>query len=264
MRKVLILLLLVAVALPLPAAEKQKDLTFFLLERLFPHIAIGGVWSSTMILMNLDGVAADTRVEFFKPDGTPWQVTDAEGNTFSALDITLGALEMLIIELPSRGPDVETGWAQVEQPDNATIGGQLIFRDNGGVGRPIPFEAVVPLTNFLEGSENLLEDFWVMHAPFDQRPGFNTCLAIANPDEEVEVGIVPVDIEEGILAELATSILLPAGNQRAFCLNTELPELAGRRGYLTLGRDAGTSLGVLGLRFDQQGAFTTILPMSTL
>lgn len=265
MRKFLIVLMLVVLVVPAPAAEKQKDLTFFLVERVFPHIAIGGVWSSTMILMNLDGVETETTVLFFKPDGTPWEVTDSQGNTFSALNLTLGALGMAIIEFPSNGPDIETGWAQLTQPENATIGGQLIFRDAGGEGRPIPFEAVVPLTNFVEGSDNFDDALWVLHSPFDQTSGFNTCLAIANPTNgEVEVAIVPVDVDEGISEEASTSIVFAAGTQRAFCLSTEMPALAGRRGYLTLGRVADTALAVLGLRFDPQGAFTTFFPMSAL
>ena len=262
MRKLLILLIL---ALPLQAAEKRKDLTFLSVDRIFPHIAAGGVWSSTIILMNLDDVEAETTMLFFKPDGSPWVVTDSEGGTYSALTITLGGLGMIVIELPSNGPDVETGWAQIDQPDNATIGGQLIFRDNGGPGRPIPFEAVVPLTDFVEGSENLDENFWIHHVPFDQRAGFNTCLAIANPtNAAIELGIVAVDLTEGVLEEATTSIMFAVGNQRAFCLSTEMPELAGRRGYLTLARPAGTALAVLGLRFDPLGAFTTFFSMSAL
>ncbi len=265
MRKLFVVMILLVLAVPTQAAEEQKDLSFLFVERVFPHIAVGGVWSSTMILMNLSPVDTETQILFFKPDGTPWVVTDSDGATYSALTLTLGALAMAVIELPSNGPDVETGWAQLTQPDNAIIGGQLIFRDNGGPGRPIPFEAVVPLTDFVEGSQNIDETLWVMHIPFDQRSGFNTCLAIASPNnEEVEVGFVAVDLEEGVVEEATTSQVFAPGNQRAFCLSSEMPSLAGRRGYITIARDAGTALGVLGLRFDPQGAFTTFFSMSAI
>ena len=85
------------------------------------------------------------------------------------------------MELVSPGSQIQTGWAEIEQPIGTVIGGHAVFRDNGGPGRPIPFEAVVPLSTFAEGdSGGLLEGFRTSLLPFDQTRGFNTCVALAN------------------------------------------------------------------------------------
>jgi hypothetical protein len=215
--------------------------------------------------MNLDSEGVQFSVLFFTPTGEPWVVTDSNGASFSQLNVTVGGLGMVVVELPSTGPEIETGWALLDLPDGATIGGQLIFRDNGGPDRPIPFEAVSPLTSFSEGSDNVNPSALTVFAPFDQSNGFNTCLAIANPmNIAVNVVLIYSVLGEGVLEDATETVTLAAGSQQSFCLRGREEGLEGRRGYVTIARGADTFLAVLGLRFDPQGAFTTLFPMSLL
>lgn len=271
---------LLALGISLHGAEPKKDLSFFLLEEIFPHIAVGGPWSTSIILMNVDPEqTAYTSIKFYQPNGTPWTVTDSNGQSFSERAVTLGPLQMQTIELPQTGGAIETGWALVDQPVEGVIGGQAIFRDNGSVGRPTPFEAVIPLSHWGEGQEfelvgptGELEDFTYNYLPFDQTRGFNTCVAIANPasyQNPLRIGVFAVDEQSNALVENADGTPygivedLPVFGQTSFCLRDELPQLQGRRGYLFIGHKS-VRIGIVGLRFDPQGSFTTLFPMSPL
>jgi hypothetical protein len=159
---------------------KQKDLNFFLVEEVFPHIAIGGPWTTTLTFVNLGFADAQFNLRFFTPGGQPWTVRTSTGQNNSVFTVDVPAISSLDVELVLPGSQVQTGWAEIDQPANTTIGGHAVFRDNGGPGRPVPFEAVVPLSDFAEGSTSLLEEFRISFMPFDQTRGFNTCLALTN------------------------------------------------------------------------------------
>ena len=247
--------------------DNRKDLAFFLVQEVFSHIAVGGVWSTTLTLINLGLETAEFPIRFWTTNGQPWTVVPTGINPGAAYTVTLGPVAFLDIELLSDGPTIRTGWAEIEQPSNSVIGGHAIFRDGGGPGRPIPFEAVVPLSTFAEGSDELDEQLRLSLMPFDQTRGFNTCLALANASSfsSVEVAVlgagpdIPIDVSSG------TTVVLGPRNQTAFCLRDTIPALEGKKGVLLIGRDESQLwLSILGLRFDPQGAFTTFFPMEAL
>ena len=73
------------------AAENQpKEVAFAADARVFPHVALGGVWSSEMTLVNLDpdDEAAFT-LSFYQTDGSPWVLTIPGLGTNSEFDIIL-------------------------------------------------------------------------------------------------------------------------------------------------------------------------------
>jgi hypothetical protein len=265
----------------LSAAEPpHEDLQFFLLEEVFPHVAFGGPWSTSIVLMNVDGSdathIAQTTIQFFHQDGTPWTVRDSSGQAYSIRAFTLAPLESLTIELPQTGGAIETGWAMVEQPTKGTIGGQAIFRDNGSVGRPTPFEATEPLTNWGEGDRSVADDGKTQISfnflPYDQTNGRNTCLAVANSASyqtlTFDVLVKPAGSAGPIVNKdgslFGVRYTLPIYGQTSFCLNAVMPSLKGTKGMLFLRRIDSVRFAVIGLRFDPSGSFTTVFPMSAL
>lgn len=260
MKKLILVVALVAAALP--GAEPEKPLDFFLTQEVFPHIAIGGAWSTSITLVNLEAVATQFPLHFWATNGEPWVVTDTvTGISASTFSVTLEALQYITVELASPGSETRTGWAEVEQPIGSTIGGHAIFRDAGGPGRPIPFEAVVPLSTFAEGSTSLLDDFRISLFPFDQTRGFNTCIALANSSEFFGTTVALLTPDG---TPLGQDIFIGPRGQTSFCFRGLLP-LEGQRGVIIVGRaEADLTLSVVGFRFDPQGAFTTFFPMSKL
>ena len=260
--RVCVMTLIIGVACLGAEADGQEDLSFFFQQN-FPHIAVGGPWSTRLTFVNVGSNATEFPLAFFKQNGEPWAVTTADGETQSVFMLSLPLFGSMDIELPSPGPEIQIGWAQIVQPANSTIAGHAIFRDNGGPGRPIPFEAVVPLSLFSEGDSGIAPGFRVTFLPFDNTNGFNTCMALANPSNAntTQVAILLVDGDQ--LTEVADEdVVLPPLNQTAFCIREQLPFLEGKKGVLFLLRPLDhLTLSILAFRFDPQGSFTTFFPM---
>lgn len=223
----------------------------FTTQEIFPHMAIGGVWSSQITLVNIGPQDAEFPLFFTQPNGDPWIVEPEGVEAGDSFTIDLSAGAVLTLNLPSRGSVIETGWADIEQPDNTTIGAHLIFTD-ATPGRTT-FEAVVPLSSFEEPGFFL---------PFDNTSFNNTCIALANPSSTTQttVTIDFRDEEDGTLLTNTTRVLNPFA-QQAFCLVNEFPQLNARRGVAII-VGSNSLLSALGLRFLPGGAFTSFFPMS--
>jgi hypothetical protein len=239
----------------LGAADPKTDLLFTGEHSVFPHIAVGGPWSTTIFLVNMGLAHAEFPLRFWTPTGEPWTVSTDGGITAASITVSIPAGGWLELRLPSQGAQIQIGWAQIYNSTDQLIGGHAIFRDSGGPGRPIPFEAIVPLSSNAEGGQLTYQGGRIgIHLPFDLTNGFNTCLAIANP------GNVQATLE---FIPPSTFVDIASGNQTAFCLRDRIPALDGTKGSLRIWRpQAQLGLSVLGFRFDPQGAFTTFFPMS--
>jgi hypothetical protein len=238
--------------LPALAAENQpKNVAFTPHAQAFPHIAIGGVWSSEMTLVNLDpdDEAAFT-LRFYKTDGSPWLLTIPGLGTNSEYDIVLPPEGSAVYKPDSPGVQIETGWAVIDQPVDAQVAGHIIFTD-GTEGRP-PFEAVVPLSSDSE---------FYLSIPFDNTENSVSCIAIANPSTFATYYSLEFSTNDDQLIDIFTDGLLNARNQQSFCLPEEFPETADERGLI---RITGSSnlLSVLGFRVNTSGAFATMFPMT--
>lgn len=233
---------------PLPAGEGRQSLTFSSAEDVFPHIAIGGVWSTEITFVNMGGALAVFPLEFYRPDGSPWPVTVPGLGTHAQWQVPLQAGRIVTLPFQSAGSVIETGWALIQQPEGARIGGHVIFQDRTA-GRPL-FEAVVPLSR----SE---KQFFL---PFDNTAGSTTCYAVVNAFNTGTTTLIEIFGQDG-----ASLVLLagawPAVLQASGCLPTDYPATAGKRGVVKFSSpDAFFS--ALGLRFNPGGAFTTLFPMS--
>ena len=219
-------------------------------EEIFPHLAIGGVWSTQMTFLNLGSQEAVFPLRFTKPNGDLWVVAPDGVNPGDNFTVKIPAGSSFTLNLPSRGSVIETGWADITQPTGNTIGAHLIFTDSTP-GRTT-FEAVVPLSSFEEF------DFLL---PFDNTNFNNTCIALANPvDTNPTTVTIEFRDEPGNVLANATRVLDPFA-QQAFCLVDEFPQLNARRGFAVV-RGSQGFLSALGLRFLPGGAFTSFFPMS--
>lgn len=121
-------------------AEQQDEgrkSDFNAIHQVFPHVAIGGVWSSEITIVNLDAENdAEFPLRFFRPDGEPWVMTIPGLGTNSEWLINLAPGESAVYTPDWPGEDIETGWGQIEQPDDAQIAGHIIFSD-GTPDRPV-------------------------------------------------------------------------------------------------------------------------------
>lgn len=239
-------------AFPALAAEtQQKDVAFLPDAQVFPHLAIGGVWSSEMTLVNLDpDDEAVFTLRIYKPDGTPWTLTIPGLGTNSEFPIVLPPEGSAIYKPDWPGEEIETGWAVIDQPVDAQVAGHIIFSDVTE-GRP-PFESVVPLSSDSE---------FYLSMPFDNTTNNVSCIAIANPTTSLLLYSLEFSNNDDELIDIFTDGSLGSHNQTSFCLPSEFPETAGERGLI---RITGSSnfLSALGFRFNTSGAFATMFPMT--
>ena len=234
----------------LAAEDQQKNVEFNPDAQVFPHVAIGGVWSSEMTLVNLDpDDEAVFTLSFYKPDGTPWIMTIPGLGTNSEWEIVLPPEASAVYKPEWPGNTIETGSAIIDQPADAQIAGHIIFTDQTE-GRPV-FEAVVPLSSDSE---------WYLNMPFDNTAGNVSCIAIANPASGETLYSLEFSNNDDELIDLFTDGVLGSRDQQSFCLPNEFPETAGERGLIRI-TGSSNNLSVLGFRFNHAGAFATMFPM---
>jgi hypothetical protein len=160
------------------------------------------------------------------------------------------------VTLKDLGGPVKVGWARISyfnpNPGQDLINGFIIFRQRVE-GRP-DFEATVPLCSNQD---------WLFTLPFDNRDAFVTALAVVNP------GTKPIKVRVGILGFTGAPMVrslepidLAPRQQSAFTLPERFPVTVDKAGVLVVEADflgaVGGGLSALGLRFNPEGAFTTV------
>ena len=106
---------------------------------IFPHFAIGGGYTTDVVLMNPGtATAANGTLYFFRQDGTALTV-QVNGNPVSQLAVNLPAGNVRFINLTPSTPDLVVGWALFEvsggggNPDPRTnVHGSVIFTFSSG------------------------------------------------------------------------------------------------------------------------------------
>ncbi len=222
-----------------------------------PHIADGGGWKTTIAIFNgFNGIPARLSIVFRGPGGDKIAFPVTNFGVLSQIDIDLDPTRSLFLETGGSGADVLTGWVEVQQlSGHEPVRGFAIFRQSIP-GRP-DFEAV----------SMGMRTAAFMTFPFDNTRGMTTSFAIVNlASSACTVEVNPIFDETGVQVTPDVKLIgnmMPNG-QIAFASTGRIPEMAGRRGYLTFKPQntcAPGGLAMLGLRFNPSGPFTNLLPL---
>ena len=178
-------------------------------ELFFSQIADGKGYVTRFVLINPGNTEAFLLLELFGPDGKALNF-NLNGNTDSAFLMTLPANGMEVLE-SSRTDERQVGWARVRS--TTTIGGSIIYSYFGASGAGLFDEAgmdpSVPTGGFA--------------LTVDTRQGFNSGLAVANPNQVgVALELALYSISGALLSRTTRS--LPAMSQFAAVVQELFPD----------------------------------------
>lgn len=210
--------------------------------KIISHVADGGLWKTTIILVNTDTAPATFTVNLWQDNGNPFAVQLVGSSAQSSITGVIPVGGTYTIETADVASLTTTGWAEVLS--SQSIGGTAIFRDESR-GQ----EAAVPLLT--AGGTKLM-------MPFDIGSGFALGVALANPSLTQDANITyTVRDENGnpIPNNPPVSLSLPRHQHAVIGLSLNLNGAAEQRGVVEFDSPNGAVF-VLGVRFNN-GAFTS-------
>lgn len=217
-------------------------------DTVFPQFVHGGGWSTTLTFINTGDVTVQFDVNFYKNDGTAWNVPIVGLTTPAGVKVTLPPKQTIDVQTRDGGAVTEQGWAEVDYSSAAigNVSGLGVFRQRLP-GRP-DFEAVVPLSYYLNTRAFML---------FDETAGYSTGIAwVATRYYTSSTLTINIRDEDGNRILLDQVTLKPLEKQ-VFTLAGRYPQAAGKRGSIEITCNPGY-FSALGLRFNPTGAFTSI------
>ncbi len=201
------------------------------------HIADGGGWRSTIILVNTGTVPAPYTVSFWDDTGSPYVPPLASGSATGTIPVGGST----IIETADTASTLSEGWAQVSS--SQSMGGTAIFRYD-----PWSQEAAVPLLT--SGGEE-------QEIPYQVGSGLSLGIALANPSETQTANITEVIRDENGNQLSSRTLTLAPLNHAAF--NPAIPSNSTGGGVVEY--DSNVSIYALGIRAVAEGsglAFTSV------
>jgi hypothetical protein len=219
----------------------------------FAHIASGGTWKTTFLVVNLSAAPAPVRLLFWDNDGNALSLPFASPQTGgpagngSSVEWTIPASGSLIVESEASptGPILQ-GWAELQTASDVT--GYAIFRQQVEASRTA--EGVSPFENRNRTSYLL---------PFDESKGLVSGVALANLSSTASA-TVNVVLRDDAGNQVGTdSILLNPRGHTSYVVSSKISSMAGSRGTLEF-RSSAANIAVLGLRFTlgQYQSFTSM------
>ncbi len=213
------------------------------------HLASGGGWKTTMMLVNLASAQIAVRLNLWSDDGTPLTLPlsfpqTGEGSARAAtIDRRIPANGSVIVETESTAAEIATGW--VEVLGSGPVSGFAIFR-SVPEGRAAS-EGTVPLQTAFPSTITL---------PYDNSAGFVMGVALAN------VSTAPANVTATIWDDAGSrlgseTMAVASGGHVAFVLPNRLPLTTGRRGIVRF-QSTSSALSGIGLRFSPFGTFTSV------
>lgn len=209
--------------------------------KIIAHIASGGGWKTTFLLVNNGAAAAQFTLDFFGDNGNALPLPLDTGTTVSTLTATIPAGGLRIVKATNTGASTTTGWARLTV--TGPISGTAIFGLETP-GQP-DSEAAVPLVT--EGSDELF-------MPFDYSPGYSTGIAFTNSNAAATTVIVKFYDEDGNVLGIG-QVQIPAHGHTSAVLVSLLQSIAGKRGMVFLESDV--PILALGIRANG-AAFTSL------
>ena len=209
----------------LPQAASTKTIS---------HIADGGGWRSTIVLVNTDTTSASYTVNFWNEAGAAYSPTLSLGSKSGTIPVG-GSVTIRTADLDP--VNLIEGWAEIVS--SQSIGGTAIFRlDTAGQ------EAAVPL--LMSGGAKL-------EIPFELGNGLALGVALANPSTTQDATITETIRDENGNQLSTRTLTLKAHNHTAF----NPPGLNTVTGRGVIEYDSNVNLYALGIRANG-GAFTSL------
>jgi hypothetical protein len=193
--------------------------------KIIAHIASGGGWKTTFLLVNTGTVGAHFTLNFFADNGGPLPLPLDTLGTVSTSTGMIPAGGVHVVKATNTGSLV-TGWAQLKV--TGPISGTAIFGLETA-GQP-DSEAAVPLVT--HGSLQL-------YMPFDYSPGYATGIAFANSNSGAATVTVTIFDEEGNILAAPAVVTIPGFGHVSKVLSDPalFPGVVGRRGTVSLSAD---------------------------
>lgn len=212
--------------------------------RVVPQLVFGGGWSTRMYFSNASGAARPLAIRYYDNNGQPLPV-----NGSTAANVEIGAGHTAEVYAQDSG-SLAQGWATFDLPEG--VSGYAVFRQRVQ-GRPDQ-EAVVPFSTY-SGSK------WIM--TWDERSGVRSGVAVVNPNNAggVRVSLAIKDNTGAVIFEGPLPVTLSVGQKHVFVVRDLVPGVAGKYGVAEI-TSTGGSIAMIGLRFDDGGAVTTILAVN--
>jgi hypothetical protein len=204
---------------------------------LFPHFADGGGWRTAITLFNASELP--TRYSLTR--------RNSAGQTLARSEGVIGPYGSAFQESTARFSDpTQEGSIVLMAP--SSVGGSLAFRSAEAPGQRGEQTASVPLSP--AGSSG-----WLV--PFDNQNGLLSGYALASlSGTATSVTLEALD-ENGAILQ-SRGLTLNPGGHTSFLLTDEMAATAGKRGLFQIRAAQQHSIGVVGLRFMPEGAFTSL------
>ena len=209
------------------------------------HLTVGDGWTTTLELINNGTKFAQAHLKFFDDNGAPlalpWTLSGTS-TTAATLDQAMAPHARIVIQSNAAvGDPLQVGSAQLAT--DGSISGFIRFRYG-----PRDQEAIVPI-EARNASSYIL--------PFDNTNGVAAGVAITSAASAPSS--IPVLIRDTTGARIGVGILaVPANGHSAFVLSDQFPVTANLSGTIEFGTPASGRISLLGFRFPQSGAFSTI------
>jgi len=235
----------------------------------FGHIAYGGGWQTTFVLVNEDTTtAASISLAFYSDSGANLPLPVNGGSAVSPYTTNIPAGGSISVVVGDNGsPNASQGWASLHVTNSVAVNGQAIFRQDLGSGHPV-LESAVPLTG---GTPVCIFSFWDVEpnhyvlVPFDNTTNTHlTAIALANTTSStISAPIVFQDQSGNSIA--SDTLNLSAMNHTAYVSTSKYPATAGKTGVIRISLPSGANPGdlvVLALLANPNtGTLTTLLPI---
>jgi hypothetical protein len=211
----------------------------------FAHMAVGGGWTTTIELTNTGAGAAHAHLQFYTDDGNPLPLSltfpqSGGSSTAAFLDQTLPPHSRSVISAAGSSV-VQVGSARLTS--DGAVTGFIRFRYG-----PWDQETIVPVDSRSANSYTLA---------FDNTNGAASGVAVVNLASTP--ANIPVVIRDASGAQIGSgAIALPANGHSSFTSTDRFAATVNQQGTIEFDTPAGGQIGVLGIRFPQSGAFTSI------
>jgi len=212
-----------------------------------PHLAVGGPWTTELIVSNVGDESSAVTIRFYGDDGHDLVLPVAGVGNVSTVSAVLPAhATSSYVAADSTGP-VQGGWGLVSA--SAPVSVQAVFRNRTSTG--IHYEAAVPSNS---GGLSFVMPFDATTFIPTSQPLY-TGFALANLDAENAATITCVARDASGTA-VPNGISIPEIPARGHYADYLFPNLSGNRG--TLECTSNTMITALGLRFIGNDAFSSL------